>query len=240
MHLSFRFRVLPFIATLVVVAAGIALGQWQTRRGDEKQAIENLLQARQSAPVLHLEQVPARTDDLVFRRISLRGSFVQTWPIYLDNRPYQGRAGFYLAMPFRIAATGQHVLVMRGWLPRDVSDRTRLPAIATPSGEVEIEGVVRSGIGRVLQLGQPEALQPGSIVQNLAPAELADASGLTLSTLVIEQIGSMQDGLVRDWPRPSSGIDKHRGYAFQWYGLAALASVFFVVTGFTRGRKQEA
>ena len=78
MHLSFRFRMLPFIATLVVVAAGIALGQWQTRRGDEKQAIENLLQARQSAPVLHLEQVPARTDDLVFRRISLRGSFVQT------------------------------------------------------------------------------------------------------------------------------------------------------------------
>ncbi|GGC06933.1 SURF1-like protein [Oxalicibacterium flavum] len=240
MHLSFRFRVVPFIAAAIVAAIGISLGQWQTRRGDEKQAIENLLLARQSAPVLQLEQVPTDAAEIAFRRVRLHGSFEREWPVYLDNRPYDGRAGFYLAMPFRMAASGQHVLVLRGWLPRDVADRTRLPAVDTPAGETEIEGVVRTGIGRVMQLGQPEALRPGAIVQNLDPAELSAASDLALPALVIEQTGAAQDGLVRDWPRPSSGIDKHRGYAFQWYGLAALACVFFVVTGFGRGRKQEA
>src|SRR5690606_24073365 len=132
MHLSFRFRIVPFIAAVVVAAVGISLGQWQTRRGDEKQAIENLLLARQSAPVLQLEQVPDDAAELAFRRVRLRGSFVDAWPVYLDNRPHDGHAGCYLAMPFRIAASGQHVLVMRGWLPRDVADRTRLPVVDTP------------------------------------------------------------------------------------------------------------
>jgi surfeit locus 1 family protein len=42
---------------------------------------------------------------------------------------------------------------------------------------------------------------------------------------------------VRGWPRPSTGVEKHRGYAFQWYALAGMALVFFVVTGFRRGKK---
>jgi cytochrome oxidase assembly protein ShyY1 len=44
--------------------------------------------------------------------------------------------------------------------------------------------------------------------------------------------------LLRVWPSPSSGIDKHRGYAFQWYALAAMAILFFVITGFRSGSKQ--
>jgi len=32
-------------------------------------------------------------------------------------------------------------------------------------------------------------------------------------------------------------VEKHRGYAFQWYALAAMAFIFFVVTGIRRGKK---
>ncbi len=32
------------------------------------------------------------------------------------------------------------------------------------------------------------------------------------------------DDLRREWPQPASGVEKHRGYAFQWYALAALIS----------------
>jgi len=238
MQISFRFRVVPFIVSVILVAIGLSLAQWQTRRGDDKQAIENMLQARQSAPVLQLEQVPVDTAKIEFRRVQLRGHFVDNWPVYLDNRPYQGRAGFYLLMPFKMTASGEHVLVMRGWIPRDVSDRTRLPSLITPTGEIVIEGVARNGIGQVMQLGQPDALRPGAIVQNLQVNELSTASGLQIAPLIIEQTGSSagDEHLVRDWPVPSSGIDKHRGYAFQWYGLALMACIFFVVTGFRRGR----
>lgn len=130
-----------------------------------------------------------------------------------------------------------HVLVARGWVKRDVSDRSKIPRLPLPEGVIEIEGVARRGAGRVLELGVAEPIRGGAIVQNLDIVELARASGLKFQPLLIEQINEAHDGLIRDWPPPSSGIDKHRGYAFQWYALAVTALLFFVVTGFRSGRK---
>ena len=30
------------------------------------------------------------------------------------------------------------------------------------------------------------------------------------------------EGLQRDWDAPDTGVDKHHGYAFQWFALCAL------------------
>ena len=167
----------------------------------------------------------------------LKGEFLRDWPVYLDNRPHNGVAGFYLLMPFKLAGSQLHVLVARGWIPRNVADRTKMPAIVTPSGEIQIEGVARRDIGHVMQLGEVDPPRPQAIVQNLDVAGFAAASGLQMSPIVLEQLTDTKDGLVRDWPVPSTGVDKHRGYAFQWYGLAAMAFIFFVVTGIRRGTK---
>ena len=45
-----------------------------------------------------------------------------------------------------------------------------------------------------------------------------------LADYYLQQTSAGHDGLVRDWPAPDAGIDRHRGYAFQWYALAALAA----------------
>jgi cytochrome oxidase assembly protein ShyY1 len=154
--------------------------------------------------------------------------------VYLDNRPYQGRAGFYLLMPFKLAGSEQSVLVMRGWFPRDAINREHIPTITVPEGVIQIEGRVRASTGNVMQLGDAAALEPGAIAQNVDIAEFARASKLSLQTFIIEQTNDAADGLVRDWPIPSVGIDKHKGYAFQWYSLALVAAVFFLLTGFKR------
>jgi cytochrome oxidase assembly protein ShyY1 len=131
------------------------------------------------------------------------------------------------------------VLVVRGWLPRDMAEHDKLPAYSTPRGQVTIEGVVTGSPGRVLQLGTPTPPKPKAIVQNLEPAEFAQASGLKLQPFFVEQggAGAGPDAMVRDWPAPSLGIEKHQGYAFQWYALAAMAFLFFVITGFRSGTK---
>jgi surfeit locus 1 family protein len=236
MRIRFRFRWIPFFAAMIAVGVGISLGQWQTRRAAEKQAIEARLSAREVAPPVALNSA-VQTDDVEFRRVVVKGEFVRDWPVYLDNRPYNGAAGFYVLMPLKIAGSDMHVLVMRGWARRDISDRTRLPSFATPNGIVEIQGIASRNPGHLLQLGAAGPLHPGAIVQNADVADVAQAGKFRMQPFVIEQLTDTQDGLVRDWPRPSTGVDKHRGYAFQWYALAATAFLFFVVTGFRRGRK---
>ena len=54
-------------------------------------------------------------------------------------------------------------------------------------------------------------------------AAYRERSGLALAAWTLQQTSSAAERLVRDWPRPDAGIDRHRGYAFQWYALAALA-----------------
>jgi cytochrome oxidase assembly protein ShyY1 len=244
---------MPFIAAALAVVLGISLGQWQSRRAAEKTAIAQQLSTRALAPTIVLGALPAPADDLEYRRVSIKGEFVRGWTVYLDNRPYQGRPGLYVLMPFRIAGSDMHVLVERGWMPVNIGDRNKLFPYSTANGEIAIEGVVRRKPGHVMQLGSATPLQPNAIVQNLDIAEFAAASKLKLQPFVVEQTQpqpsgptagrpgqqeqDQQDQLVRDWPKPSSGIDMHRGYAFQWYALAAMAFLFFVVTGFRRGPK---
>jgi cytochrome oxidase assembly protein ShyY1 len=266
MRLAFRFRVIPFVVTVALVVLGIVLGNWQTRRAEEKLGIAAKLAERSAAPpvvlgngggvhghlgtsahpTVHHEATMTGSaggrhvaTDIEYRRVRLTGEWVSGWPLFLDNRPLDGRAGFVLAMPFKIAGSGKAVLVLRGWLPRDAADYARLPKIATPAGTVTIEGVATLSAGHVMQLGGAGEVKPGMRVQNLDLETVARASGLGLEPFFVQQLGAGQgDGLVRDWPAPSLGIDKHRGYAFQWYALAAMAALFFVITGFRSGRKQ--
>jgi cytochrome oxidase assembly protein ShyY1 len=238
MPISFRFRWIPFIASLLVAALGASLGTWQVSRAHEKEAIEAKLQARSAAPPVSLNAGNQDVAQIEFRRATARGLFVRDWPLYLDNRPYNGAAGFYVLMPFRLEGSGHTIMVARGWVQRDPGDRTKLPPLRTPEGVIEIQGMVKRDAGHILQLGAQSPPQPGAIMQNLEFAAFKAASGMTLEALVLEQTSDSDDGLVRDWPRPSTGLERHWGYAFQWYALAATAIIFFIVTGFRRGTKQ--
>jgi surfeit locus 1 family protein len=237
MRITFRFRWIPFIAAMTAVAIGVSLGNWQMRRADQKEAIESKLSAREAAPPVVLNSALQSVDDVEYRRVIAEGEFKQDWPVYLENRPYKGTSGFYLLTPLKIRGSDRYVLVARGWLPRDPANRTKLPQVETPNGTVRIEGLAKRNPGQLLQLGEAVELRPAAIVQNLAVDQFAKASGLAMQPFIIEQMNDTSDGLVRDWPRPSSGMDKHLGYAFQWYALAAMTFLFFIVTGIRRGTR---
>jgi cytochrome oxidase assembly protein ShyY1 len=232
---------MPFIATVLLVALGISLGNWQERRAAQKSALHERIEQRgKEAPVV-LGPAITPLEPLEFRHVTVTGEFVPGWPLFLDNRPYQGRSGFYLLMPFKIAGSNTNVLVARGWLPADPTVHDRLPAYTTPTGQVTIEGIVTGSVSHVLQLGAAAPLKPNAIVQNVEAGEFAQASALKLQPFLVEQTGALGEGgaLVRDWPLPSTGIEKHKGYAFQWYALAAMAFLFFVITGFRSGTKHD-
>jgi surfeit locus 1 family protein len=235
----FRFRAIPFVATVLLVALGVSLGQWQDRRAAGKLAVQARLTERASQPPLALGPQLLGAADVEFRPVSVTGEYVAGFPLFLDNRPQQGKVGFYLVMPLKIAGSNTHVLVARGWLPRFNGEHDRLPEFATPAGTVTVTGIARTGLGKVMQLGDPATVKPKAILQNLTPDQFADASKLAVQPFFIEQTGPLDAGdkLVRDWPAPALGVEKHQGYAFQWYALAVMAFLFFVVTGFRRGTK---
>ncbi len=235
--MTFRFRWIPFIAAVIVAAIGISLGNWQERRAAQKEELQRQITERAAMPALQAAALApgARPDE--FRQIVADGAFVADWPMYLENRPLDGHAGFYLLMPFRLAGSDAIVLVERGWFARDARDRAHIPEIPTPAGRLQLRGRVRADTGQVMQLGERVAPAPGAILQNFDLRAYASASKLPVHAFIIEQTSDTQDGLRRDWPQPTFGIDTHHGYAFQWYSLAAAALLFFFMTGFKRASK---
>lgn len=205
---SFRPRAWALALAALACAAGIALGIWQAERAQEKRRAE------------------ARAE-----RISVRGEFLPERTVLLDNRLRRGRPGYEVVTPLRLAAGQQmHVLVNRGWIAAGAR-RDEVPEIRTARGEVVVEGLVREHLPRVLQA---EPAQRGRVRQNLAVEEFAAETGLALLPFVIEQHSPAEDGLLREWPRAGPGPEKNDMYSLQWYSLAALAVVLFIVLSFRK------
>jgi surfeit locus 1 family protein len=163
------------------------------------------------------------------RPVRLAGHWSAPHTVFLDNRQMGGRPGFYVVTPLKLA-DGRAVLVQRGWAPRDLRDRTRVPAPPTPATPVVVSGRLAPPPGRLYEFDTPSADTAGPIRQNLELAAFARETGLALvpSSVLQSEPAMPQDGLLRDWPAPSLGVAKHHGYAFQWFGLSALVVLLYV------------
>jgi cytochrome oxidase assembly protein ShyY1 len=234
-----KFRLIPALLILLVVVVTVRLGFWQRDRAHQKEALEARITQFENAPALPVSAAPVALKDVEFHRVKARGSFVADKVVYLDNRPYNDQPGFYVVMPFKLV-DGGYVLVNRGWLPRNLSSRETIAPYTTPSGEVEIEGIARADASRAFELGQGGSAAHHLIRQNLDLAEYAAETGLPLQSFVIQQSGDARDGLVRDWPAPTTGVERNYGYMLQWWGMAAAALVFGVYAARRAGKKEHA
>jgi cytochrome oxidase assembly protein ShyY1 len=65
-------------------------------------------------------------------------------------------------------------------------------------------------------------------------------SGLELLPLMIRETNMRDDGLVREMPPAGDDVAKHRGYAFQWYAMAAATMGLWLFLSFFRRRERSA
>lgn len=226
---------LALLAGIAGVVGAFGLGNWQTGRAESKLAAEARWQAAEAAAAVDVRGAAvAAVAERLPQRVRLRGRLLPERSVWLDNRPLEGRAGLLLLTPLVLedgaADRANVVLVMRGWAPRDAQDRQKLPAVTQPTGIVEVEGMAVSRAPRVYALGEGSETGPlPAIWQNLDLEHYGLVSGLAVAPWVLQQRGGPDDGLVRRWPRPATGVEKHRGYAVQWYSLAGLLVVLTVV-----------
>jgi surfeit locus 1 family protein len=224
---SFHPRLWPWLAAALACAAGIALGQWQSRRALEKLALARQFDAMLEAPAIELS--PASGKDVVGRRVAARGVLDAAHAVFLDNKIRQGRVGYEVVVPL---ALGGHasVLVNLGWIAAGPT-REALPDPRLPAGEVRVDGLALERLPHALESGAPSA---GKVRQNLDAGAYAAETGLALLPFVIQARHGPGDALARDWPRPDVGADRNQAYALQWYSLAALAVVLAAVFSFKR------
>jgi surfeit locus 1 family protein len=231
---SFKPRAVPTVAALVGIVITALLGNWQLNRADEKLRLQqHIEQAGRQAPI-HVGASHLNPQDVAYFKVEASGEFKDDGTVYSDNRVRDGVVGYEVITPLRIDG-GPYVLVNRGWVKADAS-RRRLPAVAAPRGQVRVEGMALPGNPRVFELSSD--VQAGQVWQNVSVERYRKAFGLALQPIIIEQQNDLGDGLVREWKRPDLGLDRHRGYALQWFSLCAVIIALYVVLNVKRTTQQ--
>jgi len=213
-----------------MLALLLSLGRWQVDRAAEKQQRQALLDARGAeAPVRLTGAVPS-AEPLLYRRVRAAGEYLAERQIFIDNQIREGRAGFAVITPLRLAGGREAVLVHRGWIARDAS-YPRPPAVAVPAGAVEVSGLATLPPRRVLELSADTV--SGNVWQNLDIAKVAAHAGLELLPVVILD-DRPAPGLQPVRERPDAGVAKHQEYALTWFALAATVLALWIALNLRR------
>ncbi len=214
---------------MIGASVTLRLGLWQLSRADQKREIQATIVRQSALPALDNRSflstgAPAGAD-LLYRRVELHGRWLANHTVFLDNRQMAGKPGFYVLTPLQLTPSGQTIVIQRGWAQRNFSDRTALPDLDTPDGDVTVQGRIAPAPGKLYEF---DGAQTGKIRQNLELARYEQEVGVPLAAFTVMQSDPDGAGLMRDWPVIDSGVDKHLGYAFQWFALSALITCLYL------------
>lgn len=215
------------VSACLAIGVTASLGRWQLSRAAQKLALQADLEAQGAKSPLTVPALRASPDttSLQHRRARLRGFWVKDATVFLENRPMNGRVGFYVLTPLVMEAGSEAIVVQRGWVPRDFQDRGHLPRVDTPSTMVEVEGRLAPPPSKLYEPGAPSG---GVIRQNIDLTQFQRETGLSLLPITLQQTGAASEGLLRDWPAANVGVEKNQGYALQWFGLSGLIALLYL------------
>ncbi len=227
-------RVLLSLLGLCLVLGFVALGRWQLGREQLKR--EQLADAAAALAAPPRSLADATGQGAGIHRVAGAARFLDTPRLLLDNQRRGQRVGMRLycaAQP----SSGAPLLVDLGWLPVDGA-RT-LPVAACPQGEHALAGLLVPPPSVGLRLG------PGLVAQDrdwlamrIEPAAVSVAWSLpvVLAPRVLRLDPALPLGFERDLELHANTLppEKHRGYALQWFGLAATTAVLILVLNLRR------
>jgi surfeit locus 1 family protein len=235
-----RRALVILVASLVGAGVTARLGVWQLDRAAQKNALQAALDGRRMLPPLATAELAATevaASEQHYRPAVLEGRWIAERTVYLDNRQMNGLPGFYVVTPL-LLADGTAVLVQRGWEQRNFVDRSRVVAPATSDAVVRVAGHIAPPPGRLFDFAGADS---GLIRQNLDLAAYAAEIHRPLRPLsLVQEDGPLTppDGLLRQWPRPAADVQKHYGYAFQWFAMATLILGLYVWFQLIRPRQR--
>lgn len=224
------------LPALLLALGFSALGRWQLGRALEKEAqlaaVQAVLAQRQAVP---LAEALARGDALAWVRV--RGRFLPGPALLLDNQRDGHAVGVRVYRAFQPEA-GPALLLELGWLPLP-PDR-RLPLLRAPEADsLEVEGLLLPPPSAGLALGpaRSEVDQERWLLTRIELPALSEALALPLAGRVLRPAPEWPGGYARDLDiqRNTLPPEKHRGYAVQWFGLAA-ATLAVALLLILRGR----
>jgi len=214
-------KIIFLVLSLLLVVMMARLGIWQLERADEKKQ----LFAQWEKPAIDASfDLPANT---TYQKVTVTGMLDQQRYFLLDNKIRGGRAGYEVLVLMSLEAN-KTLLVNLGWVAGQFN-RDELPAIKIPRGTIEVSGWIKK-IERAFQL-QDDAWQQGwpKRIQQIEFGKMFDVLAINnLQQIVLLSEKPLLPELVTQWKPVNMSVNKHLGYAAQWF-LMAIVLCFMMI-----------
>ena len=232
--MSFRFLV-PSILILATMAFLVSLGFWQLDRADQKRTIEASIQKANTGVV----ELIVNQNELLnkeYYEVRLQGSYVSDKQFIYDNQIVDQASGYYVLTPFVLTGQSNAIMINRGFIPWN-GKRDQLADIAVDSASREIKIQVSNPIKRIELKTSDISNQFPVLIQAIDFDVIEEIS----STSFVDVIGlldpSSDDGFVRKWEPYTGSIEKHIGYAIQWFLMALVLGIIGIRIGLKQRKK---
>ena len=220
--MSARFLI-PAFLIIATIAFLVSLGLWQLDRADQKRTIEAAIVSANAGPVELIANGRELLDKEYFH-VRLQGSYLSDKQFIYDNQIVDQVSGYYVLTPFILTDQLGVILVNRGFIPWN-GQREKLADIAVDSVSREIKVQVSSPIKRMELKATDVSRQFPVLIQAIDFDVLEEVSKLKFVKVVGLLDPSSSDGYVRKWEPYTGSIEKHIGYAIQWFLMALVLAI---------------
>jgi surfeit locus 1 family protein len=218
----FKPSILMTVIALVVVIIFMKLGMWQLDRADFKEMVKVQFESRLATDYQRFSASDSLAD-IDYRNLILEGEFDVSRTILVDNKLFEGRAGYDVLTPFILSGSRKVVLVNRGWVALGDS-RDILPVIEQPVLLNKVKGIASVPNTGGFRMGKVSLTDIWPQVIPFVDVEAMRTSfpgGLLplMLWLAPDQPGYYQ----RSWNPVWANPEKSRAYALQWFIFALIA-----------------
>jgi surfeit locus 1 family protein len=213
----------------------VSLGFWQLDRADQKRTIEASIQKANTGVVeLIINQNELLNKE--YYEVRLQGSYVSDKQFIYDNQIVDQASGYYVLTPFVLTGQSNAIMINRGFIPWN-GRRDQLDDIAVDSAFREVKIQVSRPIKRIELKTSDISNQFPVLIQAIDFDVIEEIS----STSFVDVIGlldpSSDDGFVRKWEPYTGSIEKHIGYAIQWFLMALVLGIIGIRIGLKQRKK---
>ena len=233
-NLEFSPGLITTLITICLLYFLASLGQWQLNRAEYKSNLEAKIEMRKNLTPVRLDQAPVDPDKNLYLPVSVTGTYDKKHHILLDNKVINMRAGYDVYTPL-IIDNKTAILINRGWLPQGKS-RQDLPEISTSDLNIQLTGLMAKPPVPAIILSEQKnkIIEWPAVVQYLDFKILEKSLGYPIKPMIIILNENMDSAFHLEPIKLNMRSEKHTGYAVQWFGLATVLLIIYLVVNTKR------
>ncbi len=222
--------IIPALLAVAFFLLFVSLGRWQLSRAGEKDILVASFEHGHASDVMQGPLGNEAAANHIFKNMAVYGHYDESRQFLLDNMTHEGRVGYEVLTPFKPVGEQRSLLVNRGWVPlekgREVLPETNV-GIEERTVTGRIGGLPKAGVRLGPGIDPNDSGWP-RLAQFPEMAELKAVLDYPLFDYVLRLNPDQPDGYVREWRATVMSADQHRGYAIQWFAMAAVVLIIFM------------